>query len=69
MPPTRNETRYDAAWLPANVMIGAADASAAGARPVAASPKAVIKATSNAVRISDVSAIFGPFIFILISAR
>jgi hypothetical protein len=69
MPPTRNETRYDAAWPPANVMIAAADASAAGARPVAASPKAVIKATSNAVRISDVSAIFGPFIFILISAR
>jgi hypothetical protein len=31
--------------------------SAAGARPVAASPNAVINATSNAVRISDESPI------------
>jgi hypothetical protein len=35
--------------------------SAAGARPVAASPNAVIKATSNAARISDESPISIPF--------
>jgi hypothetical protein len=34
--------------------------SAAGARPVAASPNAVIKASSSAVRISDVFPIFVP---------
>jgi len=37
-----------------------AGGSAAGARPVAARPKAAINATSNAVRMSDVSPILVP---------
>src|SRR5262249_43970293 len=37
-------------------------ASAAGARPVAASPNAVINATSRAVRISDMFPMIGPLI-------
>ena len=36
--------------------------SAAGARPAATNPNAAINATSNAVRISDVSPIYSPFV-------
>ena len=71
--PTPSGTNWELASLPTILITcargspAAAGGSAAGARPVAAKPKAVSKATSKAVRISDVFPIVGPLIVTFIS--
>src|SRR5712692_2522260 len=57
--PIPSGTNWEPLSLAATWITGARG-SAAGARPVAANPKAVINATSSAVRISDVFPMFHP---------